>query len=502
MLSLLIADDEKVIRESLAECLNWEEIGIRVVGCCANGLEALDITIDESPDIVMTDIKMPGLNGLELIEKIQATNQDTEFIILSGYREFDFAKKAMEFGVRRYLLKPVGETQLRDAVLDAARSFERRSSVKAAMKEHQQLQLQMGAYYRQQLQYALFLHGGALEQAAKVYLERFPGQGDHFANVSFTPLRLEEAHRLTRLLTPKLAELGFVTVTDFLFGKDTLYAILRSRLPEAIAAFVQRAGELTPAAGIEVHDGISLEGCVQRLHLDLARYSHVYTVDADGGSYELYGSGLSLEAMQQLPEQLLLLGDESDRHKAEAQIRAYLNAIEELHTLRAAGAHLVAGILVHRQFPGSGEHEYEGIFDEIYKEGERGPLVDKVVLTVLSLLWEDHSGNDLIQKVKRHVRHNLADSTLSLKQIATQHAHVNVDYLSRLFVQETGEKFSHYLNGMRVEKAKQLLQADSSKVYQVAEQVGLGHNPRYFGQVFKKYTGMTPSAFAEKQGGG
>ena len=77
--------------------------------------------------------------------------------------------------------------------------------------------------------------------------------------------------------------------------------------------------------------------------------------------------------------------------------------------------------------------------------------------------------------------------------------YVNADYLNRLFVQETGQKFSHYLNSKRVEKAKQLLNVDSYKVYQVAEQVGFGHNPHYFSQVFKKHTGMTPSAYAEQQ---
>lgn len=351
MLSLLIADDEKVIRESLAECLNWEEIGIRVVGCCSNGLEALEAILDETPDIVMTDIKMPGLNGLELIEKIQDIDRDIEFIILSGYREFDFAQKAIKFGVRRYLLKPVSEEQVLESVLDAADSCERRRSVKVTMEEHKKLQ----------------------------------------------------------------------------------------------------------------------------------------------------STGTPLDGMQLLPEQLLALAGEGKMEKAEAQIRAYLSSVEELHTLRAMSAHLISGVLVNGRLPGQAEDDYKGIFDDIYRESERKTLVNKVVETALTLLWEEKSGNHLVTIVKSCVRRNLTDSTLSLKQIAAQYAHVNVDYLSRLFVQETGEKFSHYLNRKRVEKAKQLLKYDSEKVYQVAEQVGLGHNPRYFGQVFKKYAGMTPSAYAEKQ---
>ena len=247
MLNLLIADDEKVIRESLANCLDWEAIGIRVVGCCANGPEALDAVMDTPPDIVMTDIKMPGLSGLELIEKIQQIDRDIEFIILSGYREFDFAQQAIKLGVRRYLLKPASEEHILESVLDAANSCKK-------------------------------------TRARKMPVEA------------------------------------------------------------------------------------------------------------------------------------------------------------------------------------------------------------------------DNSGNDLVATVKQYIAANLADSSLSLKKIADNYVHVNADYLSRLFVQKTGEKFSHYLNRKRVETAKSLLQLDSGKVCQVAERVGLGHNPRYFGQVFKKYTGMTPSAYVEKCG--
>lgn len=268
MLNLLIADDEKVIRESIARCLDWESLGIKVVGCHANGLEALDCIIDESPDIVLTDIKMPGISGLDLISKMQAIDADIEFIILSGYREFDFAKRAMELGVRRYLLKPVGEEQVMDAVLDAIKTHEARTATRKALAERNPLQAQY-------------------------------------------------------------------------------------------------------------------------------------------------------------------------RHEEEAGLP-------------------------------------------------------------MSSPWlEKKDANNLVGQVKEYVCDNLADSTLSLKRIATDHVHANPDYLSRLFVQETGEKFSHYLNRKRVERAKQQLLEEDCKVYLVAEQVGLGHNPRYFCQVFKKFTGMTPSRYME-----
>ena len=112
MLRLLIADDERVIREMIHDLIDWNSLGIEVVGLCKNGIEAYDMVLDEYPDIVLTDIKMPGLSGLELIQKVSELNQNIQFIILSGYGEFEYAKEALRMGAFDYLLKPVEEEGL------------------------------------------------------------------------------------------------------------------------------------------------------------------------------------------------------------------------------------------------------------------------------------------------------------------------------------------------------------------------------------------------------
>ncbi len=112
MLKLVIADDEKTIRETIFSIIDWKSLGIEVIGLCQNGVEAYNMIIDESPDIVLTDLKMPGMDGLELIEKVSESDKNTQFIILSGYGEFEYAKKAMSYGVREYLLKPCNEEQI------------------------------------------------------------------------------------------------------------------------------------------------------------------------------------------------------------------------------------------------------------------------------------------------------------------------------------------------------------------------------------------------------
>ena len=112
MLRMLIVDDERAIREALRIFLDWDSLGIEIIGLYKNGAEAFDAMLDDYPDIVLTDVMMPGLNGIELIARAHGASMGTHFVILSGYAEFEFAKEAMKYGVRHYLLKPVSEEQL------------------------------------------------------------------------------------------------------------------------------------------------------------------------------------------------------------------------------------------------------------------------------------------------------------------------------------------------------------------------------------------------------
>ena len=123
MHKLLIADDEKLIREAIVELIDWEALDIQITASCKNGMETLDAIMDTAPDIVMTDIRMPGLDGLDLIEKLQSLDSHIQFIILTGYPEFDYARRAIKYGVREYLLKPISEEAIIEAVNHVKKSL-------------------------------------------------------------------------------------------------------------------------------------------------------------------------------------------------------------------------------------------------------------------------------------------------------------------------------------------------------------------------------------------
>ena len=112
MYKVMLADDENLILQGLENIIEWEELGLEIVNKASNGQEAIDKFKENPVDIVVTDINMPQVTGLELLKELKKINSDVKFIILSGYDDFSYAKKAIELGVENYMLKPIDEEEL------------------------------------------------------------------------------------------------------------------------------------------------------------------------------------------------------------------------------------------------------------------------------------------------------------------------------------------------------------------------------------------------------
>jgi len=112
MYRIMIVDDEKLIRKGLRETIDWKSLGFSVEAEASNGNQALEILASNNIDVIIVDIRMPGMSGLELIEKVAKEHKDVYFVILTGYEDFTYAKKAIDFGVKRYLLKPVSDEEI------------------------------------------------------------------------------------------------------------------------------------------------------------------------------------------------------------------------------------------------------------------------------------------------------------------------------------------------------------------------------------------------------
>src|SRR4051812_49147953 len=128
MYKVLLVDDERIITEGMSKVINWESIGTNLIGTARNGIEAYSIIEQQQPDIVISDIKMPGMNGLELVAKVHSVFPKIRFILLSGFSEFDFAKQAMQYGVKHYLLKPCNENTIMDAVSEICEDLKQKQN--------------------------------------------------------------------------------------------------------------------------------------------------------------------------------------------------------------------------------------------------------------------------------------------------------------------------------------------------------------------------------------
>ena len=116
MIKVVIADDEDRVCKLIQALINWEKMELELVGTASNGNAALDLIKEKHPDILITDIRMPGCNGLELIEQARAINPELHMIIISGYAHFEYAQTAIKYGVGDYLLKPINQKELMDTL--------------------------------------------------------------------------------------------------------------------------------------------------------------------------------------------------------------------------------------------------------------------------------------------------------------------------------------------------------------------------------------------------
>ena len=136
---VIIADDEPRICRLILSLIKWDKLGMEVVGTAHNGVEALDLIQAKAPHIVITDVRMPGYDGLEMIERAKQSNPDLEFILISGYEEFAYAQKAMSFGVKDYLCKPISRDKLQLALERAQEEVRSRERQRILEQEYANL---------------------------------------------------------------------------------------------------------------------------------------------------------------------------------------------------------------------------------------------------------------------------------------------------------------------------------------------------------------------------
>lgn len=507
MLRLLIADDEKIIRETVRTFIDWKSLNIEVVATCKNGLEAYDAILDEYPDIVLTDIRMPKLSGLELIQRITQTHDNIEFIILSGYSEFSYAKEAMKYGIKHYLLKPCNEQQIIDAVLDAAREHYEKLSLKT-MKEHMET-------FTSQLHKSLMKNIIVEMLSSDDSIDTLSSTYEGYLDFSQVPYELCYLYFLEEpFVEPCMNQIQNYVLNleadlflTFLYVKNTLIFLFRTGACDysVLDSFLQTLafpGQATESVYQRVSYA-SLQELLATLIGKVKRYETI-TMYSDGHGASVCNYNSIFSKVSAISQKLSMETDETAHSLWIEELKKLLLTIKDIDLLRSLISSLLLGPdRSASSFTTAEATELLTFVSSADSNEEICRLFFEKLGSIYALSSKKTAGyKPFIEEIIAYMEEHLSDPNLTLKWIVENHLYMNVDYVSKQFVKQTGTKFSTYLNEIRIKKAKSLLlNCDSEKIYHVAEQIGCGNNPQYFSQLFKKYTKMTPSEYIQKMNG-
>jgi len=206
MLRVIVVEDERILRKGLVLTTPWERYGCKIVGEAENGFAGEQMIIRLQPDIVMTDIIMPGINGIEMIDRLKGKT-NSEYVIISGYSDFNFAQTAIKLGVKRYLLKPIEDSELKKTIIDITQEVVRKKE-----RMHQR------NMYKQNLEHDLFF---------KEYITR--QNSDYREKYLNEALRLIANHYSENLTAGDIAESIEISESSFtkLFKERTGYTFLK-----------------------------------------------------------------------------------------------------------------------------------------------------------------------------------------------------------------------------------------------------------------------------------
>lgn len=507
MHNVFLVDDEPFITEGLFDAVDWPAFGLEVVGSAENGEDALRRIRQMPVDILITDISMPLMNGLDLIRRAREFHPELKAIVLSGYNEFDYLKEGMQLGIENYLLKPINIKEL-NATLGNAVEKLNSVTVDPLLREHNVQIMKDNTMYRWvtgRISEAEFLERAGLlgispdapnglaavlrcESARPEDRERAFGRvAEAFAgNRAVVPFRdidediaivaglrapEEDKDKLMRTLAELRRTLAAEGVPSRLsFGKA---GPLRSRIGTSYeeAKKAQEYFFVYPEKEWIDYGDTQTFGRAERTEflLDWGTYAKLLVARdkeglaaAIGDDFERLRSreGIAPSDLQELAMELIV------RFKMELQ--AIKHAEEpELFSLGFERAKTAA--------------DYAGLADAVRLVADR--CVDSLARDVRS---------PVVAQVLGAIQKNYAEE-MSLKALGAQY-HIHPVYLGQLFQKETGESFTEYVNKFRIEKAKELLKTTGLKVHDIARQVGYWETG-YFYKQFKKYVGISPTDY-------
>lgn len=514
MHKVLIVEDEAGIREGLVNAYDWNKMGCEVCGLAATGIEALEMCLLLKPDIVISDIVMPGIDGLALLEHIKKKNPEINFIILTGHREFDYAKNALNLGAEFFLLKPINYEELELTIQKLSDNINNKDREKEILTEKEYILHEIirgKILHKKELSFQGQLFLKALERYCVCTLKFDDDNQDDF-------MRNQQLLQFCRNQSTKNAIVHSVdnqsiTYLFCLNERDDYQQDLRQYF-QLLQEKVNQFFKVAVSVGIsEVLSGYEYvkNGFIQSIqalgykfysgnnsinfYLDLNRMEHNHPEHTDYYSvirycYKTidllkYRTGLELNkaGMDLFDEFIVPLKRSSSFVKASVLVLCMLciqKVIGENHNYLA--------ILLEKHV------NFQNIETSNSLESLRDIYVNLLLDLSDYLNVKTSNKQEILQKAVEFIQDNYK-SNLTLSDIAKK-VYLSPSYLSTLFANELGKNYTDVLNETRINNSITLLQESGMKISEIALAVGY-NEPQYYVTVFKKYMGLTPRKYRE-----
>lgn len=523
--SVLLVDDEEEVIHVIMRKINWEGLGFSVAGHANNGAKALEMVEEFQPDVVMTDIRMPFMDGMELSRRIKAEYPATKILFFTGFDEFEYAKGAVQLEVEEYILKPVNSVELTNVLTKLKIKLDREISEKRNVEILQK-------YYMDSLPllqanfYTSLIEGSIQEEQLSGYLSDYQlsFSGPFFCCLvihtsssqvpaDMNPLLL--ATSVHRQAKERLAEKWRAKCFSYL-GNTVMIPQLRTE---------NEVPELTDDCDRFCKYARSIIGAVVTVGIgpvcdSILALSQSFTGAREAVSYRvIYGAARAINIQEVVPGEPVQPGPAKDAEMSD--LFKMIRFGSEKEVIQAADRYLKHTFVPNKSlqqhhvdtmelvstfyrfalnsdiwtadFSQDFRKLYSSIFDLEPAEFRKWLVDCSLSFREKLIAARNNSTRSFVKKAEEYVRHNYGDEDLSLDRVC-EVLGVSNSYFSSVFKKETGNSFIRYLTDYRMERASQQLIGTNEKSYIIAKNVGYT-DPNYFSYVFKRKFGVSPSKY-------
>ena len=518
MLRVVLADDENKVILLLQKLIDWESLGYEIVGTANDGLRALELVREEQPDLLITDIRMPGYSGIELIQRAKELQPNLHFIVISGYRKFEYAQNALKYGVEDYLLKPIKQDELTGILLQLKDKLGEEAALEFRLKKSGERQ--------QELLMESLADASENQQSFMAYADnRFrTSEGICFAALVRVDMigtaQTPDGHQIILRCALDIVRRELRTLTDI------------------YAAAVRKEG-VAIVLRMRAYRTVAVKQCFTKIQKEIEQQRDMF---GNLRCTVCLGSRQTAfeEVVLSMRQALWLCRDHLCRTQSWRDAEIDHPALGQRYMMEAAQKkrfQVAAECLDEERFQQELDESYGAILSRpdlsgqmmedwfyqvleacLYGMRQTGQIDERFRTEMEERLWLCADVHDVLQILRENICQQIRrlETERSLretrpisdaKRYIQQHYQealrledvssavgFNTTYFSTLFKKETGQNFVDYLTELRINKAKELLSGDDLSVQDVAEMVGY-QDLKYFSKLFKRITGVSPSDY-------